>query len=529
MSITKIPYQDTGFYSKLIVDYLRQKNNLKPFYHRFPSLNEFESQIAEKKSNYNHSHRKLLVDVLKRQYKDVAVSEATAANIENLLDKDTFTVTTGHQLNLFTGPLYFLYKIISTINLCELLKENFPDKYFVPIYWMATEDHDFDEINFFRFKNSKLTWNSTQTGAVGRFSTEGLSEVLDVFDGLLGSSDNAQYLKQLFQNAYLNHSNLADATRFLANELFGSYGLVITDADDAQLKSTLVPHIISELENNLASASVRKTNELLSDYSIQVNPRDINLFYLKDNIRERIVSENGRFMVLNTEISFSKDEIRNEVQNHPDRFSPNVLVRPLYQEVLLPNLCYIGGGGELAYWLQLKSYFDASGITFPMLLLRNSVQVISSKQLKKMDKLSISIPEIFMPQQELLATKVKENSNLELSFASKIEFLKNQFSDLRSLASQTDRSFINAVNAQEKKQINGLIKLEKRLMKAEKRRLNDLVERITSIQNELLPNQGLEERQRNISTYYLEFGSEFITTLKMNLQPLAGDFSIIEF
>ena len=529
MSITKIPYQNTGFYSKLIVDYLNQDENLKPFYNRFPSIDEFANQIKEKESNYNSNHRRLLVDVLQAQYQTVKTSEETLQNIESLSSDKTLTITTGHQLNLFTGPLYFLYKIVSTINLCEELREKYPDYNFVPIYWMATEDHDFDEINFFKFRDQTVSWNSDQTGGVGRFSTDGLDQVYEQFSSLIGESNSANYLRDLFEKTYINHDNLADATRYLANGLFKDYGLVIVDADDPKLKSTLVPHITNELLENRAANAVRETNASLSKYSIQVNPRDINLFYLTDGIRERIVFDHGNYSVLNTDLSFSQDEILTEVQNHPERFSPNVLIRPLYQEVLLPNLCYIGGGGELAYWLQLKSYFDQGEVTFPMLLLRNSVQVISSKQKNKLEKLNVSLEELFLKQKELLDKKVKENSDLELTFSDKITFLQNQFDELRKVAEQTDSSFIGAVNAQEKKQINGLKNLEKRLLKAEKRRLQDLVSRIGAIQNQLLPNGGLEERQRNFSEYYLEYGSEFIRRIKNDLKPLEGAFTILEF
>ena len=529
MSIIKIPYQNTGFYSKLIVDYLNQDENLKQFYNRFPSIDEFANQIIEKESNYNSNHRRLLVEVLKDQYRQINTSEETIQNIESLSSDKTFTITTGHQLNLFTGPLYFLYKIVSTINLCEELREKYPDYNFVPIYWMATEDHDFDEINFFKFKDQKVSWNSDQTGGVGRFSTNGLDDVFEQFSSLIVESNNAEYLRKLFEKAYVDHDNLADATRYLANELFKDYGLVIVDADNPKLKTTLIPHITNELLDNRAANAVRKTNSLLAEYSIQVNPRDINLFYLHEGIRERIVFEHETYSVLNTDISFTKDEILSEVQKYPERFSPNVLIRPLYQEVLLPNLCYIGGGGELAYWLQLKSYFDESQISYPILLLRNSVQVISTKQRNKLGKLNISLEELFLKQKELLDKKVKENSGLELTFSDKISFLQNQFDDLRKVAGQTDSSFIGAVNAQEKKQINGLKKLEKRLLKAEKRRLQDLVTRITTIQNQLLPNGGLEERQRNFSEYYLEYGPEFIRRIKNDLKPLEGAFSILEF
>ena len=156
----------------------------------------------------------------------------------------------------------------------------------------------------------------------------------------------------------MEHSTLTDATRYLANALFGKEGLVIVDGDDKALKKMLIPYvekdIIEHIPYKAVSESITKLSEVSSDYSIQVNPREINYFYLKDEIRERIVKKNGKFHVLNTEISFSAEELKDELHKYPERFSPNVIARPLYQEVILPNLCYIGGGGELAYWLEFQ-------------------------------------------------------------------------------------------------------------------------------------------------------------------------------
>ena len=271
---------------------------------------------------------------------------------------------------------------------------------------MATEDHDFDEINYFNFKGKKVQWNSEQTGGVGRFSTEGLKEVLEAFSEHLGSSKNAQYLINLFKEGYLEHNNLADATRFIANKLFGEYGLVIIDADDRDLKEEFIPFVKRELLEQVSFEKVTETiEELEKGYKVQVNPREINLFYLTDEIRERIIFEEGVYKVNNTDISWTKEEVLNHLDKKPENFSPNVIMRPLYQEVILPNLCYIGGGGELAYWLQLKKYFDTVEVPFPVLLLRNSVQVLSEKQEKKLEKLDISKEELFSKQNTLLKNK----------------------------------------------------------------------------------------------------------------------------
>lgn len=524
-----ISYQKSGYFSKLMNDYLDEKTNLKALYNRFPKLENFSEQLKEKRSNFPFKNREILVDSLKKQYEKFETSETTLNNIKLLNEENTFTITTGHQLNLFTGPLYFLYKIISTINLCEQLKKEYPNDNFVPIYWMATEDHDFEEINHFWFKGKKITWLKESFGPVGRLSTEGLKEIFEQFSSELGLGENATYLKELFEKGYLEHSNLADATRFIANELFKEKGLVILDGDDKNLKQLFVPYAKKELVNQTSSEEVLKTNELLTEYKIQVNPREINLFYVEDNLRERIVFEDNIYKVLNTNYTFSESEILAELENHSEKFSPNVILRPLYQEVILPNLCYIGGGGELAYWLELKSNFEANYVTFPMLLLRNSVLIATQKQAEKADKLELTWADLFSNQQDLISNKTKDLSNFDIDFTSQKEHLKKQFENLYEIAAKTDKSFVGAVKAQEVKQIKGLENLEKRLLKAEKRVLAEKLERITSLQDELFPKQSLQERKANFSEYYLEFGQELIDKLFKELKPLENEFNVLVF
>lgn len=525
-----ITYQNSGYFTKLIVDYLDEKPELKPLYNRFPKIENFKAQIEEKGTNFNGNDnvkRQVLVAELEKQYFNFEISEATSKHIHLLNHSNTFTITTGHQLNLFTGPLYFLYKIISTINLCKELKLTYPEFNFVPMYWMATEDHDFEEINYFNFKDKKIKWSQESFGPVGRLSTEGLDEVLNQFSAKLGIGENANYLNQLFQKSYLEHSNLADATRYLANELFKNEGLVIIDGDSKELKKLFIPFAKEELLNQTSFKKVTATNLHLEHYKIQVNPREINLFYIEDHLRERIVLEDGRYKVNATKIEFTTEEILSELENYPEKFSPNVILRPLYQEVILPNLCYIGGGGEIAYWLELKSNFEANNIAFPILLIRNSVLLATQKQVQKAAKLDLNWSDLFLNQSELINQKTKQLSSFTIDFSEQKEHLKKQFEQLMTIANQTDKSFIGAVKAQETKQIKGLENLEKRLLKAEKRVLSEQLDRIIKLQNELFPNQSLQERKANFSEFYVDFGSNLIELLSNKLQPLEQEFNIL--
>ncbi len=525
-----IPYKNTGYFSKLICDYLEENKVLKPFYNRFPSLKNFKPQLEEKQKSFSEVKRHLLAKRIMYQYGDNSLSQSTLSNIDLLKEHSTFTITTGHQLNLFTGPLYFLYKIFSAINLSEQLEKEYPNNHFVPIYWMATEDHDFEEINHFNLFGKKIEWDRKSAGAVGEFSTEGLKELKNHLKKEFGESENGKKLTQYFSDAYINHNNLADATRYLANKLFYHHGLVIVDGNDAELKKCFIPFAEKELTETLSFKEISKTTERLTalGFPEQVHPREINLFYLKENLRERIIEKEDRFYVNETDISFSKKEILKELHKNPERFSPNALLRPLYQEEILPNLCYIGGAGELAYWFQLKDYFEKVEVPFPILLLRNSALIVPKRLSEKLDKLKSGIEEMFLPQHELITKHTYKKSKIEIDFSTQKMHLKRQFKDLYKLAEKTDASFLGAVGAQEKKQLNGLDHLEKRLLKAQKRNLSDELERLRNIQDELFPNQSLQERQLNFSEFYLEYGEGLLNLLKADLEPLDMRFKVFE-
>lgn len=525
-------YSETGYFSKIILDYISGEKNLQSFYGNQPDLDGFKNQI-ELKRNFSKSHRKQLVDSLLKQYQAVETTDLVLNRIELLSNENTFTITTGHQLNLFTGPLYFLYKIISVINLCKSLKETYPDYDFVPIYWMATEDHDFEEINHFYLKGKVFRWEGQehQSGAVGSFKTEGLNTVLELLSSELGSSDAAKELADLFRKTYTEHNTLGEATFYLANELFKEEGLVVLEPNNADLKKLFIPQIKRDLIDQIGFKEVSATIELLQNksYPIQVNPRELNFFYLKDGLRERLVEENGNYTVLNTPIQFSKEELLKEIDQHPHRFSPNVITRPLYQEVILPNLAYIGGGGELAYWLELQSMFKAQESVFPILMLRDSALVMNQKQFDKIQKLGLSKADLFLDRGDLINRHIRRISNIDIDLSPLKEQLKEQFEKLYKIANQTDASFLGAVKAQEVKQLKGIDKLEKRLLKAQKRKLSEEVIRLVNLQEELFPREGLQERNTNFSEFYLEYSSSFKEGLLSHLNPLNKEFTILIF
>ena len=384
VEVNKISFEETKRFSKIALDYLNQDEKLQQFFEYETNLDSFEKVIEDRKNV--DVDRGLLVSVLKSKYKELNIAEPKS--LESLKEKNTFTVTTGHQLGIFTGPSYFIYKIASVINLCNSLKEEYPKNNYIPVFWMASEDHDYEEIRSTKIYGKKVDWNTNQKGAVGRFYLEEFKETLESVKEILGDR-NEEFYKKL-EGIYCSE-NLSNATFRLVSEIFKDENLVIIDADNSDLKRLFIPVLKQDILENIAYKEVMKTNETLAaNYKTQVTPRPINVFYLKNGLRERIIDKNGVFEIKNTNISFSQKEILEELSANPERFSPNVVLRPMFQETILPNLCYVGGGGELAYWLQLKSAFKAKNVFLPMLLIRSSVMWIDKSSNKKIEKLKLS-------------------------------------------------------------------------------------------------------------------------------------------
>lgn len=532
MEQQRLTYQETGQFSKLVLDYLEQAPALKSFYHRPPKLESLEAQIQEKSKQFDLQDRTRLVQGLMNQYKSAsALSPEIESRINALGNPQTFTVTTGHQLNLFTGPLYFLYKIIGTIKLAEQYQKACPDQTFIPVFWMASEDHDFEEISYFKTKGHKIQWDLNSSGPVGRLSTESLKAVRTDLAKIWDKSERGEFLLSLFDQAYQSGRSLAQATRILVHALFKDDPLLVIDGDDPVLKTGFSAVVHNELSQGLCAQAIKRTTDALvqQGYHKQVHPRHINLFYCQEGLRERLIKDSDGFSVDQTAFKFSQDELLKLVESEPQNFSPNALLRPLYQESILPNLAYLGGSAEVAYWLQLGECFKACQVTFPMVYLRNSVALFPEKAMRKVESLNMTLSNLFLEEQDLSRQCVGSNSNLPIDFGPQKKHLKQQFADLYDLASRTDPSFLGAVAAQEKKQLKGLDRLEQRLMRAEKRKNADLIQRLLKQREYLFPEGTLQERKENMSWGFFELGLDFLAVLKKHIDPSDQRFLTLIF
>lgn len=526
MNSTKVDYQKAGMLSKLTRDYLNGKAGLDKFYAFNPDLNGIQKAFEQRLKH--PVNRELLVTRLSENYADVETPEAVQKNIKALGNEKTFTVTTGHQLNLFTGPLYFVWKILSAVNLAQELNSKFPGYTFVPVYWPAGEDHDFEEVNHTYIHNKKYAWNTRQTGAVGRFSTDGLNSVINELHADLKTKLADIHLIEELREC-LNKENYGEAVFELVNKWFGKYGLVVVNSDHAAFKKEFIKVAERDLKTNRANTLIEETaGELEScGYKKQITPREINLFYLTGDARNRIVKTEGTFRIENTDLRFSQSEIIEELHAHPERFSPNVALRPMYQESILPNIAYIGGSAEVAYWLQLKKAFEAYDVFYPAVLLRNSVLVLTEKAQKKQRQLGLEIKQLFWSEHELTKRAVIDSSDKILHFQNEKAELQKVFTKIKRRMEQSDKTLKSSAEAAEVKHLHYINNLEKKLLRAEKKKNKIVQDRIKALLAEIKPGDSLQERRENIFTLYCEFGQNIIEETRKKLNPLDFRLTVI--
>ncbi len=518
MALQKIELEETDCFSPIFLDYVKGAPELEEFYGARPTLESFKAQIDTKSNFFSEETRTVLASSIKRQYKDLHLSPLFEQHLERLRSDKTFTVTTGHQLNIFTGPLYFIYKIVTVINTCKVLKTTYPEYNFIPMYWMASEDHDFEEISYFNLFGKRHTWETSQKGAVGRFSTEGLQTILEELpEGT-----------RFFENAYKEQPNLAAAVRAYVHHLFSEEGLVVLDADDADLKGLFRQVMREDTDLHSAKKAVERASSLLDDigYKTQVHPREINFFYLDKGIRSRIEKKGELYRVVDSPLEFTRAELLDIIENEPEKLSPNVVLRPLYQEMILPNLGYIGGPGELAYWLQLKGVFEAHGTPFPILMPRNFAMILGRSLNKKFKKTGMSIQDLFLEKDLLVKRYVQENTENELRLDEEKVALSKVFDDIIEKGSGIDPTLRKMMEAQRQRALNSVEDIEKRLLKAEKRNHETQLNQVETLKDALFPDSSLQERTDNFLNFYLN-DPNFINLLLKSFSPFDFRFNVL--
>ena len=472
----------------------------------------------------------MLVSALEHQYGQLEKHPKVADNLRLLRSDNTFTVCTAHQPNLLTGYLYFVYKILHAIKLADVLNERHNDKHFVPVYYMGSEDNDIEELGVFRFRGKKYVWDGDgQAGAVGRMSTSGLKTMLnDVFKLFGPPGKDCDRLQKIVTDAYFKHETIGAATQFLVNELFGRFGLVVLDPDDRELKRSFIPVMKDELLHQHAYPVItQQITRLGEHYKIQAHPREINLFYLADQLRERIEKKGDKWVVVNTDIEWTEETLLAELDEYPERFSPNVMLRGLYQETILPDVAFIGGGAEVAYWMQLKTLFDHYNGFFPVICLRQSVMMVDSSARRLQEQLQLSVRDLFEDEDALSRIYVSRHGGDNWQTKDDSAAFDALVGRLKEKAVAVDSTLGPAADAVLKRITRQLSVLEQKMLRAEKKKMEVQMLRIEKLKSLLFPGNSLQERIDNFSEYYLEYGEAFFDGILQGIEPMAGQFLIM--
>lgn len=526
----RIPYRETRHFSRIVLDYVDQSESLRPFYRHPLSNRGWDKAMEEREASFPIGLRRTLQTHLEGQYQGRELPELLSANIRALGEPHSFTVTTAHQPNLFTGPLYVIYKILHAIQLARYLSTQYPGKKFIPVYYMGSEDADLDELGHFYLEGTRYDWPTRQTGAVGRMKVDKeLLKLIQQLSGQVGVLPFGEEIGSKLRKCFQAGQSIQDSTFHFLHELFGEYGLVVLIADSPVLKQTMIPVFREDLLEQRASAIVEKTSaELGREYKVQASPRAINLFYMVEGIRNRIEVGNDGYRVVDTEIQFSKEEILAELEKYPERFSPNVILRGLFQESILPNIAFIGGGGELAYWLQLKELFQHYQVPYPMLLLRNSFLLVEKTWQERINRTGFDITDYFKPSRELIDQYVLRESGNPTKLNGSLTDTEHALDKIKSQAMAIDPTLGTHTEAIKTQLLRRLKELEKKMLRAEKRKFADQQRQIQQIKDKLFPGEGLQERLDNFIPYYAKWGRGFLDSLLKHSLPVEQEFTILK-
>ncbi len=468
----KVDALENHFHNPIVESYLRGDN----FPNHLVNTSSTKDAIDEVAGHedYPVEWRNQLADVILKQYassnKTLDTNSLVFQNIQNLRKSTTVTVCTGQQIHIFLGPLFVIYKIMSCLAHAKEIKKAHPDFEVVPIFWMATEDHDFEEISSVKLYNQTYTWDNNKGGAVGRLDPKSLLPLVEEISQRIDDTPENSKFMQICRTAYSENSTFSLATRSIIHEMFGHTGLVILDPDDAILKQKFRKDIETDILHNACEDHLKEGISQMKKvgFKAPINTRPINHFHLSDGQRLRVETKDREdYSLVNGNSRYTRNEISQLIEDSPERFSPNALLRPLYQQRILPNIAYIAGGSEFIYWLELKHLFKESRAFFPKLFIRKSVFFVGSSMNKKLKDVGLNVDDLFTSEKAYVKRVVDIARSSDEGLSDVAAELKILFEDLSNLEEN-----------------NPKFKLNNQFRKAKRVVLNELENAINSWQND---------------------------------------------
>lgn len=511
------PFRAFSAFGAVAGKYLEKPQQYQELFTFLPDLGGLVEAIRKKEKEPNHND--LLHEIFAEQlHPHIKQYPAVAENVAAFGQASTLSITTGHQLVLAGGPAYLYYKISTVICLSRQLSHLTGVKV-VPVFWLASEDHDIEEIKEGNIKGKAYKWDGQWDGYSGVLPTDLLQEWKTLLLQELSAGGAPQSLRDRIEKAYRPGITLAQATTDFIMDVFGNYGLLVLNPDDSRLKSLFEQVMTEEVSEKKAYQAmqplIQKWGEIwqINKLEPQVKPREINLFFLHQKRRHRIVPDEKGVFTAGNQVWSNTEQLLAQIKLEPEKFSPNVVLRPLYQEIILPNIAYVGGPGEIHYWLELKPVFDAYGITFPVLLPRLSVMALSEKANQKWIGLGLDWDDFGGSLENIQKKQLRQLNEISLNWDAAKQELEGIYENLKTGVHKIEPTLQPAVLAELNKSLQGIEQLKGRVNKALKQKNETVLRQSEKIYSELFPGGIPQERVETGLGLEWQIGEGFVKLL----------------
>ena len=530
---TSLPVSSVYPNNKILNSFLDQSENLKLFYAGHPTQKKDWQTIINQRADFPTERRSQVADILLHQSK--TKNPLVISNIEKLKHNNTFVLVTGQQAGFFGGPLFTFFKTLSTIKWAEHLAKEFPGNNFVPVFWVEIEDHDFQEIaRFSNPEHAPISYSDAETDTyqqiVHRPIKSDFPAFLEQVFSLLPESEFKKNYTDIISECYAEGVGFGDAFKKFMHVIFDDFGLIICDPTDVRLKRLANPVFEKEIINLTSEKSISAQSEKLTSagFSPQVTPRQINSFFIQDGKRLGILKQENVYSLQGKDQIFSEKEMTDLIRNHPEKFSPNVVLRPLYQDFILPTIGISAGPGELSYFMQFKSNYEAFGIPLPILIPRAFGIIIEPAIERLLEKLSIDILDI-LTESNLTHQYLTQKRGVDIQgeFSELKKSLEQLMQSKTEIIRSADSTLVDTWNSQIGKTLIGIDQFEQRLDKSIKRNEEQTINQIKRILQHLMPENHPQERTHSILYYLTKYGSSVVRSLYDQIEP-SFDFHLLK-
>jgi bacillithiol biosynthesis cysteine-adding enzyme BshC len=537
-----INFSDIPEHQNLFLDYLNEFNNLKSFYkYNFRDRQEYP-QVFKSVSESPRAFREDVADIIQSQYVSKKISPKTAKNISLLKNKKTLAVVTGQQLGMLGGPMYTFYKIITAVKLSKHLSERYDDYEFVPVFWLEGDDHDFEEISEIKLINDnnelvKIQYSDnapegTNRGSVGYQTL--LSTINSFFDEVDKNIRKTDFTKKIMDNLksfYSEGKTFKQAFSDLLYWLFDQHGLIIFDPQDKKIKKLLTPVFQKEIagfrEHTAKLVEVSATLEGL--YHAQVKVRPVNLFLNYEEGRYLIEPVENEFRLRGKRKKYTFEELNSLIQSEPENFSPNVLLRPICQDYILPTAFYVGGPSEIAYFAQVMPLYEIFNVPSPVIFPRSSATLVEKNVGSAIDRFDLKPHDIFADPELLknnIVSKMSEGS-LENIFSKSTYEMELIFDKLQEILFEIDKTMSELGNKYKLNSLNSLNQLKAKAVEAQKKKYETSLRQIDKITVNLYPDKNLQEREINFLFYANKYGLDIVNRIYEELEINVFEHQVI--